>query len=1104
MNSPSPQDGGRCRNCGAALDSSRTREVCPGCALESALEGGREVAAGPVAAARESAADRSAADILPAEGARSSGGFTSAATTGQKFGDYELLEEISRGGMGVVFRARQASLDRVVALKMLLFGSLAGAEVVQRFRTEATAAASLQHQNIVAIHEVGFHGGQHFFAMDYVAGRSLAEIVREGPVPARRAASYVKTIAEAIQYAHERGILHRDLKPSNVLIDEHDQPKVTDFGLAKRLEKDTELTLSGQVLGSPNYMAPEQAAAHRGLVGKRSDVYSLGAVLYHLLTGRAPFVAPTVGETLQQVQTADPLSPTVLNPHLPRDLKTVCLKCLEKEPGRRYQTAQELADELGRWLCGEPILARPVSRPEKVWRWCWRNPRVATLMTAAVFIFLLGFAGVAWQAQQASKARDLAQGRLYAAQMKLAHAAIKEGKTGGALAVLRTLQPAPGAPDFRGFDWRYLYRLCLSTPSEVLATNASGFCSVDYSPDGRMVAFGAGDGFVELFDAQTRRRVKRWPAHAGAVDRVAFYPRDNHWLATVSGGDGILKLWDIIREQVLFATNTARGILVHFAFSPGRGFLATRAANARSLDLWKFNAGMPDTTPTLTLKTNLGFFGPAAFAWDEQTLAVCNQIKGGFLPSVALYDLVSGTMTEFPLAHADLIHDVAFSVGGSKLATGGAEERVVLWDVKRRTNLWTLRSDLIGVTSVAFTPDGRSLFASGSDQNIRSWSVEDPTQVRVWPGHSAGVNALAIAPDGLSLASAGDDGTARLWYLQPTEPASGLLPPEEFHTLFRPESLPATERAGLSIFAVAVSPAQGRAVAAENHRLLSCHLGTGTVLANVAVTNVFQGGTPAFGGLTFSPDGRELAVGSDDGRVAFLDAVTLGSLREPIRLHDGQITHIAYALNGSVLVTGGGFGTGIKLTDVASGRVIADFSAIEGFFPIQPVAVSRDGRQLATGSPERRVCVWDIASRQLIASSPQKLGFFLDLAFSPDGKLLAIAGLRGSVFLWDSSGQQPWRQLVGHAGAVSSLAFSPDGLTLASGGTDHTIRLWHPDIDQEVAVLKGHSEWVWCVAFADHGNALLSGSRDGTLRLWQAAPVEQLAMSERPGADRRR
>jgi WD40 repeat protein len=261
----------------------------------------------------------------------------------------------------------------------------------------------------------------------------------------------------------------------------------------------------------------------------------------------------------------------------------------------------------------------------------------------------------------------------------------------------------------------------------------------------------------------------------------------------------------------------------------------------------------------------------------------------------------------------------------------------------------------------------------------------------------------------------------------------------------------------------------------------------------MSVTNIFQGGTPALGGLAFSPDGRELAVASDEGRVAFLDALTLRSLREPVRLHHSQITHLAYALNSSVLVTGGGFGAGITLTDLASGRVITNFNAIEGFFPLQPLAVSRDGKRLATGSPEGPVRVWDIASRQLVASSPRKVSVFADLAFSPNGRLLAIADLTGAtMLLWDLDEQWPWRQRSGGVSAVNRIAFSPDGRTLASAGMDHTIRLWHLDIDQEVAILQGHSDWVWCVAFAQHGNALLSGSRDGTLRLWPALSFEEI------------
>ena len=263
------------------------------------------------------------------------------------FGDYDLLEEIARGGMGVVYKARQRNLGRIVAVKMILAGSLAGKEFVQRFRTESAAAAILQHPNIVAIHDVGVHDGRHYFSMDYVEGQNLAQLVGQQPLAPARAARYVETIAAAIHYAHERGILHRDLKPSNVLIDANDQPRITDFGLARRLDGDSSLTLTGQVLGSPNFMPPEQAGGGRGKVGRPSDVYALGGILYHLLTARAPFQADSLEHLITQVLHAEPVSPRLLNPSIPRDLETITLKCLEKEPSRRYQTAQELADELG-------------------------------------------------------------------------------------------------------------------------------------------------------------------------------------------------------------------------------------------------------------------------------------------------------------------------------------------------------------------------------------------------------------------------------------------------------------------------------------------------------------------------------------------------------------------------------------------------------------------------------------------------------------------------------------------------------------------------------------------------------------------------------------
>jgi hypothetical protein len=366
-----------------------------------------------------------------------------------KFGDYELIEEMARGGMGVVYKARQLSLNRLVAVKMILAGQFASHQVAQRFKSEAIAAAVLHHPNIVAVHEVGVHQGQHFFSMDFVEGQNLAQLVGNRPLPAHAAARYVKLIAEAIRYAHQQGILHRDLKPSNVLIDAAtDQPRLTDFGLAKRLDGESSITLTGQVLGSPNFMPPEQASGNRGKVGRHSDVYGLGAILFYTLTARAPFQGATLETTIHEVLNAEPLSPRTLNPSVRRDLETICLKCLEKEPSRRYQTAMELADELERFLKDEPIQALPVGRGERAWRWCRRKPALAGSLAAILVLALLVAIGspiavyrINQQRQRAEGEATRAEANLYGADMVLAQQALDFHNLGQAQALLKRHLP---------------------------------------------------------------------------------------------------------------------------------------------------------------------------------------------------------------------------------------------------------------------------------------------------------------------------------------------------------------------------------------------------------------------------------------------------------------------------------------------------------------------------------------------------------------------------------------------------------------------------------------------------------------------------------------
>ncbi len=323
----------------------------------------------------------------------------------RRFGDYELRAEIARGGMGVVYRARQLSLNREVAVKLMLHGALASAEDVERFRAEARAAAALNHPGIIAIHEVGECDGQHYFSMDLVPGQNLGEMTRSGPLPARRAATLIAEVARAVEYAHRMGVVHRDIKPTNVIVDPEGRTHVTDFGLARRVHFDATITQPGQVLGTPGFMAPELAAGTGHSAGPGVDIYALGALLYHLVTARPPFVGPSLADVLRQVAVADPVAPRLLNPQVPRDLETISLKCLAKEPGARYLTAAEFADDLERFLGDAPIRARPVGWAGRARRWARRNQAVAVLATAVAVLLAAAAIGSTYMAAHVERAR---------------------------------------------------------------------------------------------------------------------------------------------------------------------------------------------------------------------------------------------------------------------------------------------------------------------------------------------------------------------------------------------------------------------------------------------------------------------------------------------------------------------------------------------------------------------------------------------------------------------------------------------------------------------------------------------------------------------------
>jgi len=393
------------------------------------------------------------------------------------FGDYELLEEIARGGMGVVFKARQVSLNRLVALKLISAGALATEELVKRFKAEAEAAASLSHPNIVPIYEIGEHQGQHYFSMGLIEGPDLRQTLarrREAASQGRnpdhlaardyapaQAARLVAILARAVHFAHQRGVLHRDIKPGNILLDAEEQPYLTDFGLAKLVQKDSTLTRTNALMGTPAYMAPEQARGEAKEVTTAADVYGLGAVMYEALTGSPPFAGGTSIETIRQVLEEEPRRPSVFNPAIDRDLETICIKCLVKEPGGRYSSAAGLAADLERWLRHEPIMARRAGTLERLRKWIQRRPALAALTAGLVLVCIMGIAGVAWEWHRAERERNRAEGtsralleNLYAADMGLASQAwqsdrARRAREAGAVA-------AQEQSDLRGFEWRYL------------------------------------------------------------------------------------------------------------------------------------------------------------------------------------------------------------------------------------------------------------------------------------------------------------------------------------------------------------------------------------------------------------------------------------------------------------------------------------------------------------------------------------------------------------------------------------------------------------------------------------------------------------------------
>jgi WD40 repeat protein/serine/threonine protein kinase len=1034
---------------------------------------------------------------------------------GTVIGPYKLLEQIGEGGFGVVFMAEQQHpVRRKVAVKIIKPG-MDTRRVIARFEAERQALALMDHPNIARVLDAGAtESGRPYFVMELVRGVPITQFCDDNRLAPHERLELFVDVCRAVQHAHQKGIIHRDLKPSNVLVTLHDGiavVKVIDFGIAKslgheRLTDKTLFTSFACMIGTPLYMSPEQAEMSGQDVDTRTDIYSLGVLLYELLTGTTPIdkerlkeasydeirriireeepAKPstrisTLGQAATTVSANRKSEPRRLSQLFRRELDWIVMKALEKDRNRRYDTASSFAADVESYLHDEPVQAYPPSAGYRLRKFARRN-KVALITASAIgVVVLLAVTGLAisttliWQTNQelrlergrAEEKTKEARRLLYSSDLIAAHQAWEDGHLARAGELLDRQRPHEDEEDLRGFEWRYLWRLCRDGSLHTFSGYTAQVLAVNFAPDGRMLASASPDGSVRLWDVATRRPILSLEGFEGQVGSLAFTP-DGALLA-IASNNGRIHLWDVAsRRQVASLPDTVRG--KEIAITPDGKLLASAGYESGPIKLWDI--------PTRSQRASLPGSGPwqcVAISPDGRILAASKKDT-----TVRLWDLVTRQETGVLPGHRAHVTCLAFSPNGKMLAACDHDGTIKLWDPATQQEWKTLRGQTASYYSVAFSPDGKTLITGGADSLIQLWDTATWQIVRTLRGHTAWILAVAVSPNGRILASGSDDGTVKLWDL-----AAKL----------DPEVLPGHEAWA---YRVEFSP-DGRMLASGgtfDHLVKLWDVATGRQLATL------PGHQDSVLAVKFTADSKTLVSGGSDNTIRLWDiAGERQGVSLPVRQvaqfeHTGAVDCVAVSPDGRMLAAGSLGGT-VILWEIATRR---EKDRFDGKLPV----FNPEGNTLAVGLPDGTAGLFDVRTGQVVATLPAEwpsrtqkrfrdhANIFQSGAVSPDGRYLAFSAER-TINLWDLAARQWIACLKGHTNNIWSVAFSPDSKTLASCSQDGTVKLWNLHVLQEAVTLRSHGGQVATLAFAPDGNLLATSGSDGKIRLWRASSWEQ-------------